>query len=347
MARAGLYKSDVQRARDSLVSQSIYPSIDAVRTALGNTGSKTTIYKYLKELQDEEGAGPRKVSISSALQDLVERLASRLQDEAEESVEKAKEVLDCREQEHVHANRLLQDDLAAAREALRALEIRLDREVESHAETRTALQTEILARHTAEQQVIGLNERLVENEQHRRSLEEKHAHAREALEHYRQSIKDQRDQEQRRHEQQIHQVQAELRQLQMVVSGKHEEVTRLNQEGARLVTELSYTKQSLYEQQSQARKMEQTIEKLRAIQQQAVDVERQLLSKTAELGVAAEKLSGVESQMVSAEARVHELELQLADANARTQAQEQIGEQLRRYLDNILTAPPAAIRPEN
>jgi hypothetical protein len=82
MARAGLYKSDVQRARDSLISQSIYPSIDAVRTALGNTGSKTTIHKYLKELEDEEGAGPRKVSISSALQDLVERLSSRLHDEA-------------------------------------------------------------------------------------------------------------------------------------------------------------------------------------------------------------------------------------------------------------------------
>ncbi|MEX5745939.1 DNA-binding protein [Massilia sp. X63] len=347
MARAGLYKSDVQRARDSLISQSIYPSIDAVRTALGNTGSKTTIHKYLKELEDEEGAGPRKVSISSALQDLVERLSSRLYDEAEESVAKAKNVLDRREQEYVHANRLLQDDLSAAREALQSLEAQLDREAESHAETRAALQAEIVARHTAEQQVIGLNERLGENEQHRRSLEEKHAHAREALEHYRQSIKDQRDQDQRRHEQQMHQVQAELRQLQMVVSGKHEEVTRLNQEGARLVAELSHTKQSLYEQQSQGRKMEQTIEQLRTLQQQAVDMERQLVSKTAELEVMTEQLSGVESQMASAKARVHELELQLADANARVQAQEQIGEQLRRYIDNILITPPAAIHPNN
>jgi chromosome segregation ATPase len=158
-------------------------------------------------------------------------------------------------------------------------------------------------------------------------------------------MKDQRDQDQRRHEQQMHQIQAELRQLQMLVSGKHEEVTRLNQEGARLVAELSHTKQSLYEQQSQGRKMEQTIEQLRTLQQQAVDMERQLVSKTAELEVMTEQLSGAESQMASAKARVHELELQLADANARAQAQEQIGEQLRRYIDNILITPPAAIHP--
>jgi len=43
MARSGLYKSDVQRARDSLRAEGKNPSVDAVRVALGNTGSKTTI----------------------------------------------------------------------------------------------------------------------------------------------------------------------------------------------------------------------------------------------------------------------------------------------------------------
>ena len=83
MARTGLYKSDVKRARDSLLAQGTNPSVDAVRVALGNTGSKTTIHKYLKEL-DEEGGGTngRKTSISEALQDLVARLAAQLQDEA-------------------------------------------------------------------------------------------------------------------------------------------------------------------------------------------------------------------------------------------------------------------------
>ena len=50
MARAGLYQSDIKKARDALLAQGRYPSVDAVRVALGNTGSKTTIHKYLKEL---------------------------------------------------------------------------------------------------------------------------------------------------------------------------------------------------------------------------------------------------------------------------------------------------------
>ena len=87
MARGGLYKSDVQKARDALRAQGKHPSVDAVRVALGNTGSKTTIHRYLKELEEEEGQGlGAKVAVSEALQDLVGRLAGRLHEEAEQPI---------------------------------------------------------------------------------------------------------------------------------------------------------------------------------------------------------------------------------------------------------------------
>lgn len=35
MARAGLYQSDIKKARDALLAQGRYPSVDAVRVALG------------------------------------------------------------------------------------------------------------------------------------------------------------------------------------------------------------------------------------------------------------------------------------------------------------------------
>ncbi len=54
MARAGIYKSEVLRARDKLLATGRNPSIDAVREELG-TGSKTTIHRYLKEIEEEEG----------------------------------------------------------------------------------------------------------------------------------------------------------------------------------------------------------------------------------------------------------------------------------------------------
>lgn len=37
MARAGIYKSEVARARANLIAQGRHPSIDAVRIELGNT----------------------------------------------------------------------------------------------------------------------------------------------------------------------------------------------------------------------------------------------------------------------------------------------------------------------
>jgi chromosome segregation ATPase len=315
--------------------------------ALGNTGSKTTIHKYLKELEEEEGAGPRRASISEALQDLVERLAARLQEEANEGVAQAKESLVRKEQEHANASRQLQNDLIAAREESRTLEARLNSEVADHTKTRGALQSEIVTRHTADQQVADLKDRLTENEQHRKSLEDKHTHARDALEHYRQSVKDQRDQEQRRHEQQVQHLQAELRQQQLALVGKQDEVTRLNQEGARLVLELSHTKQSLYEQLTQGRKLEQKIEQLQSLQQHAGDLERQLASKIAESELLTERLKELDAQLALASARTRELELQLAEANARALAQEQIGEQLRVYLDKIAAGPATAAAPKS
>jgi hypothetical protein len=55
-----------------------------MRVALGNTGSKTTIHMYLNELEADGGAaGGRKASNSEAPQDLVQRLAARLHEEAD------------------------------------------------------------------------------------------------------------------------------------------------------------------------------------------------------------------------------------------------------------------------
>ena len=87
MARAGIYKSEVLRARDRLLANGRYPSIDAVREELGNTGSKGTIHRYLKEIEEEEGpATGSRVAVSEAIQDLVGRLAARVNEEAEERV---------------------------------------------------------------------------------------------------------------------------------------------------------------------------------------------------------------------------------------------------------------------
>src|SRR3546814_1591615 len=76
------------------------------------------------------------------------------------------------------------------------------------------------------ERVAGLTTRLAEHEAHVESLEQKHQHAREALEHYRTSVKEQRDQEQRRHEHQVQGLQVELRQANEGLTGKNHELMR-------------------------------------------------------------------------------------------------------------------------
>ncbi len=66
MARGGINKALVQKAQKAILARGENPSIEAVRVELGNTGSKTTIHRYLKEL-DDAAAG------------LVERFWSRLE----------------------------------------------------------------------------------------------------------------------------------------------------------------------------------------------------------------------------------------------------------------------------
>lgn len=92
MARSGLSKSQVRETRDRLVAEGRYPSVDAVRHALGDVGSKSTIHRFLKELREEEpDAGLRRDDTALALHGLVEQLAERLHVDAEQRLRAQRE----------------------------------------------------------------------------------------------------------------------------------------------------------------------------------------------------------------------------------------------------------------
>lgn len=325
MARTGLYQSEVKKARDALIAQGKHPSVDAVRVALGNTGSKTTIHKYLKELGEDDGSAKGgKASISDALQDLVERLAARLHEEANARIAAVEAQIT--EKDRLHA-----ESLSALRKEIEALTIKCDRseaailqEKSAHVQTRVSQQNETIARHTAEQQVADLRERLLENDAHRVSLEEKHMHAREALEHYRQSVKEQRDQDQRRHEQQVQQLQAEMRQLQQGLVVKQDDITRLNQEGARLVADLSHSQAALYDQQSQVRQQAQQLVALQEAAQQARVAVAQLAGAEAQSQALQLQVAAATERAEVAAGRVRELELALATVQGTLASQQEV-----------------------
>jgi len=120
MARSGLTKSQVRATRERLLAEGRYPSVDAVRQALGDSGSKSTIHRFLKELRDEEpdAGGLRREDTGNALHALVDQLAERLHLEAGERIRQLRA-------EHEQALRARDAELAALRQTVAALEARL------------------------------------------------------------------------------------------------------------------------------------------------------------------------------------------------------------------------------
>jgi len=335
MARTGLYKSEIKKARDALIAQGKHPSVDAVRIELGNTGSKTTIHKYLKELEEEDGGiHGRKTSISEALQDLVERLAAGLQDEANAKVDALRAQHAEKEQQHAAALSAAHEEIERLRNQWQGTETALREEQQTHGRTREVLQKEEIARRTAEQHAADLRDRLSDKEAHCKSLEDKHRHAYEALEHYRQSVKEQRDQDQHRHEQQVQQLQAELRQAQQTIAVKQENITRLNQEGARLVADLTHVRQALHTTQENLRSVTQRAEALQAVEQRNGVLAVQLADKEAYAQALQQQLIAASDKTERLLAQVRDLELGLVQSQAKFEAQQGIVAELRSYLDN-------------
>lgn len=238
MARSGINKVLVMQARQALLARGEHPSIDAVRIELGNTGSKTTIHRYLKELEESEaGRAKSGVGLSEELSQLVAALAERLQGEANELVERMRE---CFNEERIQLQeqlRLMEEGRRQLEGQVTALSGQLRGEKELHQEAREHLQQLQVEQARLFQANQDQAARLMERDEQIRSLEEKHRHSREALEHYRQASKEQREQEQRRHETQLQQLQMELRQLQQSLMVKQDELTRLNRDNERLTTE--------------------------------------------------------------------------------------------------------------
>ncbi|SFU41735.1 DNA-binding protein [Pseudomonas sp. OV546] len=226
MARSGINKAQVQCARDALLARGLVPSIEAVRTELGHTGSKTTINRYLRELADAEPQPPR-VSLSEELQAFIQSVAARLAREAQDSVAADRARLEhqqaaYQQQRAVDSARFEQLQIAhtAQGDEYRVLS---QREVELNSQLQRIEGERQRLEEACRQQVKLLEERLGQI----RSLEMKHQQAREAMSHYREQHQIQRQEELQRHAEQMGQAQIEMRGLREQLTVRQEELTQL------------------------------------------------------------------------------------------------------------------------
>lgn len=318
MARGGINKAVVQTARLAILARGENPSIDAVRIEMGNTGSKTTIHRYLKELDDSETRLTiTQAPIDDELGELVARLAQRLKDKAQEPIDAA-----LAQFEQQKAALLAQ--VQTLEEAHGQLKQQLDIQAAALAEESAALQTASTSLQTEQTRNAGLSQacsdyelRMNDKDEQIRSLEDKHLHARDALEHYRNAVKEQREQEQRRHEGQLQQVQAELRQAQQSAMVRQDEITQLHRDNERLLIEHRVTSKELTALQEQSRK-EQTQQRTLSEQLGRMESERTLLQER--LRVAVEESQARQAALSEEQQVSKTLELDLIKAQASIEA---------------------------
>ena len=318
MARGGINKAVVQTARLAILARGENPSIDAVRIEMGNTGSKTTIHRYLKELDDSETRLTiTEAPIDDELGELVARLAQRLKEKAQEPIDLA-----LAQFEQQKAALLAQVEALELNQS--QLKQQFDIQAAALAEESAALQTASTSLQTEQTRNAGLSQacsdyelRVNDKDEQIRSLEDKHLHAREALEHYRNAVKEQREQEQRRHEGQLQQVQAELRQAQQSAMVRQDEITQLHRDNERLLTEHRVTSKELTALQEQSRK-EQAQQHTLNEQLGRIESERTLLQER--LRVAVEESQSRQAALSEQQQVSKTLELDLIKAQASIEA---------------------------
>ena len=325
MARAGIYKSEVLRARDKLLAAGRNPSIDAVREELGS-GSKTTIHRYLKEIEEEEGpATGSRVAVSEAIQDLVGRLAARVNEEAEERVTtaQAKHAEQLSQQQQAVA--ALKSEALATRQQLEQTQRALADEKNAHGKTSEALSRKTLENTQLVQQVADLQERLAE--------------------HFRESTKEQRDQDQRKHEQQVQYLQAELRTVNETLATKQQEAVHTLQENARLLGDLSRAQGDLHQAQEEVRGLRPLKDELGFAQRRSEELGRRLVEQDAavqQLSTSKEQLQAKVDELLSAK---QQLELALATARSSVTAQEQVVASMLERFSTPATGPNLVANP--
>lgn len=205
MARAGILYSQVAKAASQLAAAGKAPTIDMVREALGDTGSKSTIAPMLKrwKAEHQEVVASGDTGLPVDLVEAVKGVYQRLQDDVARRLEAANEAY-----EQAQATVRNQRDAALAAETqLRQVHATLVRE---HAQTQQALvrcqqdlQTNALTLTSAQTENAGLLQRLSDRAAEAHALNQQLTQTRTQFEHFQEAAARQRAEERQAFEQRL------------------------------------------------------------------------------------------------------------------------------------------------
>lgn len=299
-SRSSLNKEKVKTARQTLLAKQLYPSVDAVRIELGNTGSKTTIHKYLKELEQEEGGqSTSTISLSETLQNFVAQLAKQLHVEADEKIQCIKTQFEQQQQQDLAQVAQSKERQNTLEDQLQSQEQQLEDLKQQHQQLQQNWQSGQIENSRLTQHIVDLNQQLKQHEHHKAEILDKFNHAQKSLEHYRESVKEQRQQDLRRHDSAVQHLQNEIKQLQQTIIVERHQNTLLQQEHIKQNTQLDQLQQQhqdhlilLNSSQQQLENTQQHYQQT-LLQQQQVEQEKHVMH--AQLTQQLEQLKGYQN----------------------------------------------------
>lgn len=259
MARGGITEHLVEQARRRVLERGENPSIDAIRVELGNTGSKTTISRHLKSIEERtQTREETQDSLSEHLKDLVGELAARLLKDAQDKIDAA-------EEQHLMQVSELEgqvEEISAEREQLVREKLSLTEERDQLVEQGGRLQSQ-LSDLTSEygiqaQRLKDLEDRLEDRAREIASLERKHDQARETLELYREQAQAQRAADIEQYEKAVNEAQKKAFNLEDELRGKTQEQVASTREITRLHAELMEARKNLTKADQQLEKEQVT-----------------------------------------------------------------------------------------
>lgn len=326
MARGGINKALVKLALERLIAKGAHPSIDAIRIELGNTGSKTTISRYLTELNDESAVRlGDKASLSDALGELVAGLAAQLRRETEDIVAQEKTACLATITGLQTQNRAGEQALAEANRQINLLQTQLASSEQLRNTSADEAQVLLLKIERLTQELSDKDTQITAKDDHIESLEEKHQHARQALEHYRESVKEQRDQDLRRHETQVQQLQVEIRQLNQTISIKQTDITQLNKDNSRLTTELGEARKQL---RNTELNLQASTSELKKSEENTADLSRKLAELEKVRALDLQHVTEIQQQLKTLEHTSQSMQVELITAKTELTVKNQLFESL-------------------
>lgn len=232
MARSGITKHLVTQARNRLVNKGIHPSIDAVRVELGDTGSKTTISRYLKEInQDNRSLLADAEQLSSSLSSLVSSLVEEIQQEAFAKISESASEFEVRISDLKGLNEQLGGELRKSNERTLSLTASIE-----DLSAKNASLTQNVA--ILDKELAQANLAVKEKSKRIASLEKSLQHSSDSLNHYRESVKEQREIDLQNNDRLTHDFNVRIDKLQQSLQVSRTEVTTLNRDNAELVSRL-------------------------------------------------------------------------------------------------------------